>query len=55
MKNQRNKNYLYNHKPIKSIKINVHTVIEERHIKFSIIHKVSYALAKRFSQDPLET
>ena len=26
-----------------------------KYIKFSIMHKVSHELAKRFSQDPLET
>ena len=28
---------------------------ENWHIKFSIMHKVSYVLAERYSQDPLET
>ena len=45
-KSQRDKKFLYNHKSVKGIKTNVHTVIEQA----SIIN-----MAERFSQDPLET
>ena len=56
MKSQRNKKCLYNHKFIKGIKINVHTVMELAHKVFRYcMHKVSHVLAERFSQDPLET
>ena len=51
MKSQRNKKCLYNHKSVKCIKINVHTVIEQASIK----RKVSDVLVERFCQDPLET
>ena len=54
-KSEKQKIFTFNQKSIKSIKIKVHTVMGNRHIKFSTMHNVSYVLAKRFSQDPLDT
>ena len=53
MKSQRNKKCLLNHKSIKGIK-SIYIMSKNRHIKFSVMHKVSYVLAERFSQDPFE-
>ena len=54
-KSEKQKIFTFYQKSIKSIKIKVHTVMGNRHIKFSTMHNVSYVLAKRFSQDPLDT